>query len=129
MQINPSQLGQIKPLRPGLQSEAERVEGARELRDVYREFVGKTFFTQMLKSMRSTVGEPAYFHGGQAEKVWQGQLDAQLAEHMTEASADKFADPMFRQQFPQQAALLEAADAKDADAGTGLGDLAALRRR
>ncbi|MCA9236566.1 MAG: rod-binding protein [Planctomycetales bacterium] len=124
MKINPAQLGHVKPLRPGPPTEAERVESAGELRDVFREFVGKTFFGQMLKSMRSTVGEAAYFNGGHAEKVWQGQLDAQLSEQMTEASASKFADPMFRQQFPQQAALLQAAEAKPAT----LGDLSALRR-
>lgn len=126
MQINPAQLTQVKPLRPGPATNAERVESARELRDVYREFVGKTFFSQMLKSMRSTVGEAAYFHGGQAEKVWQGQLDAQLSEHMTEASSSQFADPMFRQQFPQQAALLAEADGEHR---ASLGDLSALRRR
>lgn len=126
MKINPAQLGQVKPLRPGAPTDAERVDAARELRTVYREFVGKTFFGQMLKSMRSTVGEAAYFDGGQAEKVWQGQLDAQLAEHMTEASADQFADPMFRQQFPQQAALLAETEDKQL---ASLGDLSALRRR
>ena len=57
----------------------------------------------MIKSMRSTVGKPAYFHGGQAEEAFQGQLDQKLAEHMTKASADKFAEPLFRRQFPQLA--------------------------
>ncbi|MBX3424998.1 MAG: rod-binding protein [Pirellulales bacterium] len=125
MQINPAQLSQVKPLRGAVASHAEQIESAEQLRDVYREFVGKTFFGQMLKSMRTTVGEAAYFHGGQAEKVWQSQLDEQLAEHMTVASADKFADPMFRQQFPAQAKLLDEAAGKQAS----LADLGSLRRR
>jgi len=57
----------------------------------------------MLKAMRATVGKPAYFHGGRAEEVFQGQLDQQLAEHLTEASAAKFAEPMFERQFPHLA--------------------------
>jgi|SRR3972149_3248094 len=70
------------------------------LREAFTQFVGETFFGQMLKAMRSTVGKPSYFHGGRAEDVFRGQLDQALAEHMTEASADRVAEPMFRRQFP-----------------------------
>jgi len=98
---------------------------AQELRSVFREFVGKSFFGQMLKSMRSTQGEPAYFHGGHAEKVFQGQLDEQLAGKMTEASADQIADPMFRRQFPQQAKLLKQ---NEKSSLPSLADLSSLRR-
>ena len=76
-------------------------EGA--LREQFTQFVGESFFGQMLKSMRATVGKPAYFHGGRAEEVFQGQLDQHLAEHLTEASAERFAEPMFNRQFPQYA--------------------------
>ena len=41
-----------------------------ELREKFTQFVGETFFGQMIKSMRSTVGKPAYFHGGQAEEAF-----------------------------------------------------------
>jgi hypothetical protein len=57
----------------------------------------------MIKAMRSTVGKPAYFHGGRAEEVFQGQLVQALAEHLTEASASRFAEPMFERQFPHLA--------------------------
>src|ERR1700754_2455592 len=50
-------------------------KSAEELKSTFTQFVGETFFSQMIKSMRSTVGEAAYFNGGQAEKVFQGQLD------------------------------------------------------
>jgi Rod binding domain-containing protein len=72
-----------------------------ELRERFTQFVGEAFFGQMLKSMRATVGKPAYFHGGRAEEVFQGQLDQYLAEHLTAASAERFAEPMFERQFPQ----------------------------
>ena len=76
---------------------------AAELRTQFTQFVGETFYGQMIKAMRSTVDKPAYFHGGRGEEVFEGQLDQKLAEYMTEASAEKFADPMFEQQFPHLA--------------------------
>src|SRR5690349_9964455 len=72
-----------------------------QLHGKFNEFVGQAFFGQMLKSMRATVGKPAYFYGGHAEEVFQGQLDQTMAEHLTKSSASKFADPMFDRQFPQ----------------------------
>jgi Rod binding domain-containing protein len=126
MKINTAQLGSVRALRPGVGSLEQQVDDARKLQDAYRQFVGKTFYGEMLKSMRSTLGKPAYFHGGQTEEVFRSQLDQQLADHMTTASAEQFADPMFRLQFPQQAALL-AKDEKDASAS--LTDLSTLRRR
>ena len=72
-----------------------------ELREKFTQFVGEAFYGQMMKSMRSTVGKPAYFYGGHAEEAFQGQLDQTMAEHMTKASASKFADPLFERQFPQ----------------------------
>jgi peptidoglycan hydrolase FlgJ len=74
------------------------------LREQFTQFVGETFFGQMLKSLRTATDKPAYFHGGRAEEVFQGQLDQKLAEHLTEASAEQFAEPMFERQFPNLAA-------------------------
>ncbi len=68
----------------------------KELKQAFNDFVGQTFFGQLIASLRSTQGESAYFNGGQAEKIFQGQFDQQLAEYMSEASADQIADPMFK---------------------------------
>ena len=106
MKINPSQLHAVKPLKPDPSSADQQLTEAKEVRQAFRSFVGEAFFRQMLKSMRSTQEKPAYFHGGQAEEVFRSQLDQALAEEMTKSSADKIADPMFRQQFPRQAELL-----------------------
>lgn len=65
------------------------------LRDAFRDFVGQTLFGQMMSSMRSTVGKPAYFHGGRAEEIFSEQLDRVMVEQITEASAATLADPMF----------------------------------
>jgi hypothetical protein len=66
-----------------------------ELREAFTSFVGETFYSQMMGSMRKTVEKPAYFHGGRTEEVFQGQLDQTMAEQMTKATADRFAGPMF----------------------------------
>lgn len=70
--------------------------GGQELEEVFHRFVGQTFFGQLMKSMRQTVGKPAYFHGGRAEEVFQSELDQVLAEKMTQNTADSFSGPMFQ---------------------------------
>ena len=67
------------------------------VKQAFDQFVGQTLFGQMLSSMRKTVGEPAYFHGGQAEEMFRGQLDQILAERMTEASAGQMSQSLYRQ--------------------------------
>jgi len=91
-----------------------------ELHEKFTQFVGEAFFGQMLKAMRSTVGKPAYFYGGHAEEVFQGQLDQTMSEHLTKASASKLADPMFERQFPHLA---------EAKSTGGLDELSQLRRQ
>ena len=66
-----------------------------ELRKAFDAFVGETVFGQLLRSMRKTVGKPAYFNGGRAEEIFQQQLDQVLAKNISESSADKFSGPMF----------------------------------
>jgi hypothetical protein len=70
--------------------------GSDELKQAFQDFVGKTFFSQMIASMRSTQQESAYFNGGQAEKIFQGQLDQILTEEITKASSSQIAEPMYR---------------------------------
>jgi hypothetical protein len=91
-----------------------------DVKDKFTQFVGETFYGQMLKSMRSTVGKPAYFFGGRGEQVFQGQLDQTMAQQMTKASASKLADPMFERQFPNLA---------DKKPAVGLEQLSQLQRR
>ena len=67
-----------------------------ELQKTFQDFVGQTFFGQMIASMRSTQEEVPYFNGGRAEKIFQGQLDQVLAEELSDSSAAQFSDPMFK---------------------------------
>jgi hypothetical protein len=66
-----------------------------KLREAFNDFVGQTFYGQMLSAMRQTVGKPAYFHGGRAEETFQKQLDQVMAEKMADATAEQFSEPMF----------------------------------
>lgn len=66
-----------------------------ELKEAFQDFVGQTFFGQLLSSLRSTQGEVAYMNGGRAEEIFRGQLDQVLTEKISDASADKIADPMY----------------------------------
>ena len=64
-------------------------------REAFQDFVGQTFFAEMIKSLRTAEQPSAYFHGGRAEEIFQGQLDQLLSQHMSEATADTFTGPMF----------------------------------
>ncbi len=110
--------------------EAGAVAKAGEIREAFTAFIGETFYGQMMKAMRSTVEKPAYFHGGQGEEIFSSQLDQQLAQEWAATSGDRFADPMFEQQFPEQARILREAEQASADTKASPFDaLQNLRRR
>ena len=69
--------------------------GSDKLREAFQDFVGQTFFAEMIKACRSGQQPSAYFNGGRAEEIFQGQLDQVLSEELSESSASKIADPMF----------------------------------
>jgi peptidoglycan hydrolase FlgJ len=68
---------------------------APDVKEAFSDFVGQTFFGQLIASMRKTVDKPAYFHGGRAEEVFQGQLDQMLAERISDVSREQFTEPMY----------------------------------
>ena len=70
-----------------------------ELKEKFTEFVGQTLFGQLFKAMRESVGEPAYFHGGRTEEIFQQQLDQVLVERMTKAQGGRLAETMYDLQF------------------------------
>ena len=108
MNINSAQL-------PIAGSSNPEIDNALSVREAFTSFVGEIFFSQMIKSMRSTTDKPAYFHGGRGEEIFTAQLDQTMAEEMTSASADKFANPMFERQFPQLGKLLREYETKQQD--------------
>lgn len=72
-------------------------EQEQEFREVFHKFVGTTVFGQMLKSMRQTQSKPAFFHGGHAEEIFQGQLDNAIVDKMTSATSNSMTNGMFKQ--------------------------------
>ncbi len=77
------------------QSPSNPAAASPELREAFHDFVGQTFFGEMIKACRTGQQPSAYFNGGRAEEIFQGQLDQVMAEELSKSSADKIADPMF----------------------------------
>ncbi len=76
--------------------DASKTKNDDEFRKVFHQFVGTTFFGQMLKSMRATQEKSPYFDGGRAEEIFQSQLDEKLVDKITEASSRTVSEPMFK---------------------------------
>lgn len=85
----------LQAASPSLPSVAGRHEDG-EMRQVFDQFVGETFYGQMLAAMRKTVGKPAYFHGGRGEEVFREQLDHVLAQEMTKRNASDLTGSMYQ---------------------------------
>ena len=66
-----------------------------EFRETFAQFVGQTFFGQLMASMRKTVGKSELFHGGRGEEIFQQQMDQIFVERMSESTADQLANPMY----------------------------------
>jgi peptidoglycan hydrolase FlgJ len=66
-----------------------------ELREAFTDFVGQTFFGELVKQMRETVHKSEFFHGGMGEDIFQTQLDQIMVERMSKTSAQSFSDPMY----------------------------------
>ena len=89
-------VAEARPVSPPVRLATEKpARDNPELRKAFQDFVGQTFFGQMLDAMRKTVGKPAYLHGGRTEEVFQNQLDQVLAEKLSDASAESFSGPMY----------------------------------
>lgn len=67
-----------------------------QLEEVFQDFVAGTFYKQMLKALRKTQNEPAYFFGGQAERMFQSQLDQEVAESLAKTQGKQFSQDLFK---------------------------------
>ncbi len=68
-----------------------------ELKETFQKTVAGLIFGQMLKSMRESVGKPAYIHGGQAEDLFQSQLDQVIVDRLAEESGGPFVGDLYDQ--------------------------------
>jgi Rod binding domain-containing protein len=67
-----------------------------DLKSNFQDFVAGTFYKEMLKSLNKMHGKPAYLDGGQAEKIFRGQLDQQLAEDLAKTHGSQFSDALYQ---------------------------------
>lgn len=72
-----------------------RPGGQDDLKDAFQDFVGQTFFGEMIKAFRTTQQPSKYFNGGRAEEIFQGQFDQVLSETLSDSSAEQISDPMY----------------------------------
>jgi Rod binding protein. len=87
--------GAVRPSAASPQPAASAAKAASpQFREAFTDFVGQTFFGELLKQMRASVDKPAFFHGGMGEDIFQSQLDQVLVERMTDASGSSFSGPM-----------------------------------
>ena len=68
----------------------------KQFRELLHQFIGQTLFGQMLKSMRATQEKNPYFHGGNAEDIYQSMLDMELTDQLTQATSKTLSDPMYK---------------------------------
>ena len=66
------------------------------LHKAFDQFVGETFYGQMLHAMRKSQGKPAYFNGGRGEEVFTQQLDQALTKKLAATSSGKLSGPMYQ---------------------------------
>lgn len=85
------------PLADGLlsQTRPRPSRGELDARQTFQDFVAGTFYKQMLKALRKTLDKPAYMHGGQAENIFQSQMDQQVAEDLAASQGATIADPLY----------------------------------
>lgn len=63
--------------------------------DAFQKFVAGTFYKEMMKSMHKMHDKPAYFHGGQAEEMFQSQMDQHVAEDLAAKHGQALVEPLF----------------------------------
>lgn len=73
-----------------------------EVQEKFQEFMAGTFYSQMVKSMRAGQGKPAYFHGGQAEEIFQSQMDQIVSMNLAKSHGAEFSEPLFRAYMHQR---------------------------
>jgi Rod binding domain-containing protein len=67
-----------------------------KLESTFQDFAAGTFYKEMLKSLRKMHGKPAYFYGGHAEEIFQGQMDQHVAEELAHSKGSQFSAPLYK---------------------------------
>ena len=86
---------------------SQNIELARDprlapLREVAGKVVGAVFYGTLLKTMRASPLRSELGHGGRGEKVFEAQLDAELAQRAGRASRNELTVALFERLSSQQ---------------------------
>lgn len=89
--------GALSPRMSGFDELARQGSPAKPslVQEKFQDFVGSTFYREMLKALRSGQKHSKYFYGGQAEEMFRGQLDQQISEELGHTHAGHLAGPLF----------------------------------
>lgn len=88
----------VRPLNQlqSLSSTPKLSEKDAMVKEKFQDFTAGTFYKQMLKAMRDTQQKPAYFHGGQAEEVFQSQMDDIVTNNLAKSHGASLSDSLFK---------------------------------
>ena len=85
----------------------------KRLREAAGEMIGSVFYETLLRTMRSSPLRSELGHGGAGEKVFQGQLDAELAGRAGRASRNGLMLAVLERLADQQLRMAAGANASD----------------
>ena len=94
----------ISRLNASGDSQAAKKPANPEVREKFQDFTAGTFYKEMLKALRQGQKHSKYFYGGQAEEIFRGQMDQQIAEDLARQHGGSFAAPLF-DAFERQTAM------------------------
>jgi Rod binding domain-containing protein len=86
----------MNPIQGTLSAPPAQAAPDSQLRKAFDNFVGETFYGQMLKALRESVGKPAYFDGGRAEEIFTQQFDQVMAQKMAQSNGKQLGDSMYK---------------------------------
>lgn len=86
---------ELSPLSPSLPQPPPPNAEAMRTQEAFQQFVGETFFGLMMKALRSTEGETAYLNGGQAEQMFRGQMDQEVASRLAASHGETISGPLY----------------------------------
>jgi len=77
---------------------ADPLTSGKELteREAFQSAVAGTFYKMMIKSMHKMHGKAAYFNGGQAEEMFQGQMDQRFAADFARTNGAALTDSLYQ---------------------------------
>ena len=88
-----------------------------ELRTAADQLVGSVFYGTLLRRMRSSEIQGPYGHGGQVEKMFQGQLDQILAERAGAARSTSLTDSIMKRYASKAEMMATFSASKPTDGG------------